>query len=360
MKPLYHLSHIDLDGYSCQLITTMSYENIICYNANYGAEMNARLKQIINAITIADEDADILITDLNLTTDEAKWLEKSVLELNSKGLNISIQLLDHHGGGSDTAKLFEWYHLDTEKCGTLLTYEYALKNFNTSNFPKWLKSYVERVNAVDLWHQEQHEEFEFGKVLMRLLYEARELNRYMFSDEDRKYKIALLIQAAEYIGKEDANITVDENIHQFKKNYFKKDKNNTLDNLATKEIVRLVGEIKEELVIYYRGYKGCLTYALGNTSIIGNGILTEYPEFDFCMDVGMRGTISFRASNHADVSKIAKDLAKGGGHPNASGGRLERFKDIFEYSKTKMVIEDLIVKKELDPQRLITPLKVEV
>jgi len=360
MKPLYHLSHIDLDGYSCQLITTISYENIRCYNANYGAEMNARLKQIVQDIETANDDADILITDLNLTTDEATWLEKSALELKSKGLNISIQLLDHHGSGSDTANIFDWYHLDTEKCGTLLTYEYALENFDTSEFPKWLKSYVDRINAVDLWLQEQHEEFEFGKVLMRLLYESRELNRYMFADEDRKYKIDVLRQAAAYIGQNDANITIDENIHQFKKNYFKKDENNTLDNLATKEIVRLVGEIKEELVIYYRGYKGCLTYALGNTSIIGNGILTEYPEFDFCMDVGMRGTISFRASNNADVSKIAKDLAKGGGHPNASGGRLERFKDVFEYKKTKMIIEDLIVKKELDPQRLITPEKQKI
>jgi len=357
MKPLYHLSHIDLDGYSCQLVTTLCHENIKCYNANYGAEMNARLKQIIADIEKAGVDADILVTDLNLTTDEAKWLEESRLSLQKKDIDISIQLLDHHGSGAHTAKIFDWYFLDTDKCATLLTYEYALKHFDTSNFPHWIEDYIHRVNAVDLWHQEKVEMFEFGKVLMRLLNETRELNRYMFANEDRNYKIEVLKNAATYIEEDAAHVVLDENIHQLKKNYFKKEKNDTLDNLSVKEIVRLVGEIKDDLVIYYRGYKGCLTYALGNTSIIGNGILTEYPEFDFVMDVGMRGTISFRSSDRADVSKIAKDLGNGGGHPNASGGRLDRFKDVFEYSKTKMVVEDLIVKKQSNASNLRTPLK---
>ncbi len=360
MKPLYHLSHIDLDGYSCHLVTTLCHKNIKCYNGNYGVEMNARLKQIIEDIERQNQDADVLITDLNLTVDESKWLEQNIKRLHSNGLDIKVTLLDHHASGEDSANMFDWYHLDTSKCGTLLTYEYALENFDISNIPKWLDSYVAQVNAVDLWLQEQHREFEFGKVLMRLLNESKELNRYMFALEDRKYKLNLLTQAAEFIGKERANIEVDNNIHQFKKNYFRKDEDDTLDNLATKEITRLVGEKREELTIYYRGYKGCLTYALGNSSIIGNAVLTNYPEFDFYMDVGMRGTVSFRASDRVDVSKIAEDLANGGGHPNASGGRVENFKDIFEYDKAKMLIEDLIMQKESDAHSLATEVKQNI
>ena len=35
---VYHLSHIDLDGYGCQYLTQQCFETIECYNANYGPE----------------------------------------------------------------------------------------------------------------------------------------------------------------------------------------------------------------------------------------------------------------------------------------------------------------------------------
>ncbi|MCQ2646819.1 3',5'-cyclic-nucleotide phosphodiesterase, partial [Helicobacter pylori] len=35
---VYHLSHIDLDGYACQLVSKQFFKNIQCYNANYGRE----------------------------------------------------------------------------------------------------------------------------------------------------------------------------------------------------------------------------------------------------------------------------------------------------------------------------------
>ena len=44
---LYHLSHIDLDGYGCQLVSSEFYKTraskIFFYNANYGKEVLARL-----------------------------------------------------------------------------------------------------------------------------------------------------------------------------------------------------------------------------------------------------------------------------------------------------------------------------
>ena len=129
MKTIYHLSHIDLDGYSCQLIMRHTPYTIHSFNANYGAEIVQRLEEILEALHNSNEDAIILITDLNLTAHEAKWLNKEVQDLNDKGRNIEIILLDHHGSGQESADKYAWYYLDTERCATKITYDYAKEHF---------------------------------------------------------------------------------------------------------------------------------------------------------------------------------------------------------------------------------------
>jgi len=344
MNTIYHLSHIDLDGYSCQLVMREAYENIKFYNANYGAEVGERLHEILDAIKAAKKDATILITDLNLTMDESKWLTKEVQRLRDfEKMDVSIQLLDHHGSGQDSADKFDWYYLDTTRSATQITFDYVKEHFELSPASSaWITPYVAIVDAVDLWHQEKHDAFEYGKVCMRLVTETRELNRVMFADDDREYKHALLFEAAQMLPLDNSNILLDETIHALKKNYFKKDNDDTLDNLATAFIVELLGKAKADKTIYYKGYKGYLSYALGNTSIVGNAFLTTFDEYDFIVDVGPRGTMSLRANNKVNVSMIAKEWAGGGGHPNASGGRINGFKEQFRYDKVKRQIQNLI------------------
>ena len=343
---IYHLSHIDLDGYSCQLIMSYTPYNIQSYNANYGAEVKSRLEEIIEHIKLSDnQNILILITDLNLTYDESKWLNNQVARLNETGSNITLTLLDHHGSGQASADKYEWYHLDTTKSATKITYEYAKTNLEIS-VQEWMPQYVDTVNAVDLWKQEEVSYFEFGKVLMRLISGAKELNRITFGDDDRLYKFSLLQQAITYISCKDAHIELDNAIHKIKKDFFTIDKDNTLDNLATKYIVNLLGKQFAKMTIYYKGYKGFLSYGVGNTSIIGNGFLTAYPDYDFMVDISYRGTMSLRADGKVSVSQIAKEWVKGGGHPNAAGGRLIGFKEQYRYSKVKDQIEKLIAHAE--------------
>jgi len=345
LKTIHHLSHIDLDGYSCQLIMKSTPYTIYSYNANYGTEVIERLNQILEIIEQSKDDATILITDLNLYPDEAKTLDLRVKKLNDSGRNITITLLDHHGSGEKTARQYEWYYLDTERSATKITYEYAKEYFEFSE-PSWMQAYVDVVNAVDLWLQDEHDNFEYGKVCMRLVNETRELSRVIFANEDRHYKLSLLAKAAEMATAENANIILDEKIHLMKKAFFKENNDDTLDNLSTKHIVALLGEKHQEMTIYYKGYKGFLSYAVGNTSIIGNGFLTTYPEYDFILDIGPRGTMSFRANNKVNVALISKEWANGGGHPNAAGGRIQGFKEQFRYDKVKEQIQNIIDKQE--------------
>jgi len=347
LKKIYHLSHIDLDGYGCQLVMSYTPYTMISYNANYGAEVLERLKEILEAIKSHNDDAIILISDLNLYPDESRMLNNEVQNLCDRGRDIEIILLDHHGSGEESAKKYEWYYLDTTRCATKIVYDYALEHFNLrENEPEWLSDFVNVINAVDLWHQDDVDNFEYGKVCMRLITETRELNRVIFSNEDREYKLSLLKKAAALRKDSSSNIKLDESIHSFKKSFFIEDEDNTLDNLATAKVVSLLGSKRSTMTIYYKGYRGFLSYGVGNTSIVGNGFLLTYPEYDFIVDVSYRGTMSLRANNQVDVSLIAKEWANGGGHPNASGGRIQGFKEQYRYDKVKEQIEKIINKNE--------------
>jgi len=343
---IHHLSHIDLDGYSCQLIMKYTPYNIANYNANYGAEVKSKLDLILENIRKVNEPATILITDLNLTADESRWLTSEVTKMNkASNTEITITLLDHHGSGQESAKKYDWYYLDESRCATKITYDYVKEHFAFDE-PSWMEKYVNVVNAVDLWKQEEVENFEYGKVCMRLVTETRELNRVMFANEDSNYKLSLLLEATKILNEENAPILLDERIHAIKKDFFREEKDNTLDNLATKYVVKLLGNKCNTHTIYYKGYRGYLSYGVGNTSIVGNGFLLAYPEYDFIVDVSYRGTMSLRANNQVSVAQISKEWANGGGHPNAAGGRIMGFKEQFRYDKVKQQIESLINDKE--------------
>jgi oligoribonuclease NrnB/cAMP/cGMP phosphodiesterase (DHH superfamily) len=333
---VFHLSHIDLDGYSCQLITKRCFSQIEFYNSNYGKEIDQRLEQIIRDIErdIHGENL-ILITDLNLSMQQAKSLTKMVEESLK---DIEILLLDHHKTGADCAKAYDWYHLDVNRSATKITYDYFIeKGFDIKD----LEKYVDIVNSVDIWLSDS-EYFELGKVYMRIVSSAKEVNRMLFSTENSKYIFSLLESAQQFIESEYPHIVLDEKVHFLKKSFFRVDEDNTLENLVSRFIVDKLSAKKEELTITYNGYKGILTYAIGNTSIIGNEFLVRNPDFHFFMDINGRKNISMRANDKVDVSMIAKKLFNGGGHANASGGRFDDFKDSFIYEDIKQQVQEVM------------------
>ena len=231
MQHVYHLSHIDLDGYGCQYLTTQCYEEIDCFNANYGPEVSARLGEIVKKIEqdkfIQGDETErlILITDLNLTTKEGNWIEKEAMRIGAK-----LQLLDHHATGSKAAERFAWYKLDTTRCATLITYDwlqthYAFDKENT------LAPIVKAINAIDIWVSDDAL-FEYGKVMLGMISGAREIGRILFPAEDRAFKLSMINEAKNRVNELDAPIKLDDDLHQIKKAFFKQEKNNTKDNLV--------------------------------------------------------------------------------------------------------------------------------
>ena len=84
---------------------------------------------------------------------------------------------------------------------------------------------------------------------------------------------------------------------------------------------------------------------MGNASIIGNACMVENDDYDFYMDVNFRGNFSLRSNNKLDVSQMAAHIGNGGGHPNASGGKVEGYKDSFVYADVRKFIQKYIDEK---------------
>ncbi len=345
---IYHLSHIDLDGYGCQYLTHACFNEqhnykLESYNANYGPEVKARLEEIITAIKRKNflgnaSEQIILVTDLNLTIKEAKWLEAQVMEVGAK-----LQLLDHHGSGQKTAEQYAWYLLDTNRCATLITYDWLQKHHNFDKENNYAQI-VKAINAIDIWVSDD-ELFEFGKVGLGMISGAKEINRTLFPAQDRALKLSLIEAMKNHVGKEKAHILLDNAIHGLKKLFFKQEEDNTKDNLAAFYMTQLLSNDKQRLTIEYRGKKGLLGYSLGNTSILGNTFLVENPDYDFYMDINWRGNFSLRSNNKLDVSKMAEEIGNGGGHPNASGGKIKEYKDSFIYADIKSFVQNYIDEK---------------
>lgn len=338
---LHHLSHTDLDGYGCQMVTRHFFESILFYNSNYGKEINECFNQILDTIqTSTLHKHVILITDLNLTLEQAKEFDSKI---NICDKEVILLLLDHHKTGEECSQSFQWYFLDSNRCATKITYDFFAELFGHD---EKLNSFVNVVNAVDIW-LENKPEFELGKVCMGLVSGAREVNKIMFPQENSRYLFSLLSEAQNYFTCKEAHIALDDAVHSIKKHFFQKNdaQNNTLSNLVSAYNVKLLSQNREKMQIMYKEYKGILTYNIGNVSVIGNDFLTANPDFDFFMDITSKKTISLRSNGKVDVSKMAATIANGGGHHNASGGLLSTFKDAFIYDVIKNQVVTIISSK---------------
>jgi len=339
----FHISHTDMDGYGCQLISKKIFKDGYFLNANYGLEVKMFIQDVLLKIQECNKIEEILfmITDLNLTMDEAKNLNNNINKLNNDGYNIKVQLLDHHGTGLKSSLRFDWYYLDTTRCATLITYDYFIENYPQfkdsceDNFDKL----VQAINAADIW-KEEDELFEYGKVCMSMISKSYEINNMLFPAQNRDYKLFLLSKALQFVSLEDGHIALDEQIYSFKKEYLNQTKvNNTIDNLSSQYLVNSLGSKKEELTIYYQNHKGLLTYSLGSISIPANAFLKANSDYDFFIDISKRGRAGLRADNKIDVSILAQKLAGGGGHPNASGAAFSDFKESAIYEDVRQYIQ---------------------
>lgn len=368
---VYHLSHTDLDGYGCQFIAKEFFSNITFYNANYGREVLVRVNAILDSISHSTQSLHslleqkfgkskksptptshnkylVLITDLNLTLSEANYLQQRIEELKINGVDVELLLLDHHISGQECADKYEWYHLDSTRCASKITFEtlIAREKMLDSTREKWISNASEMINSVDIWLEDGYK-FDFGKVAMGAISGSFELNRFMFDEEHRFYKFAILESAREFLEQPNGEVAFDNALYEIKKRALGGNpQTETMDTITSNAQVKLLSQKKELCTIFYNDKKGFLSYSMGGVSVLANLFLRTNPEYDFYLDVNPRGNVSLRANGNCDVSEMSRELFNGGGHKNASGGKIEGFKESFSYCDIKTQIEYILNKHQ--------------
>ena len=369
---VYHLSHTDLDGYGCQFIAKEFFKNITFYNANYGREVLVRINAILDTITHSSQNLStllsqkfgkskkspasnasqdkflVLITDLNLTLNESNYLQQRIEELKINGVDVELLLLDHHISGQECADKYEWYHLDSTRCASKITFDTLIlrEKMLDSTREKWIRNASEMINSVDIWLEDGYK-FDFGKVAMGAISGSFELNRFMFDEEHRFYKFAILESAREFLEQPNGEVAFDNALYEIKKRALGGNpQTETMDTITSNAQVKLLSQKKDSCTIFYNDKKGFLSYSMGGVSVLANLFLRTNSEYDFYLDVNPRGNVSLRANGNCDVSEMSRELFNGGGHKNASGGKIEGFKESFSYVDIKSQIEYILNKHQ--------------
>lgn len=369
---VYHLSHTDLDGYGCQFIAKEFFKNITFYNANYGREVLVRINAILDTITHSSQNLStllsqkfgkskkspasnasqdkflVLITDLNLTLSESNYLQQRIEELKINGVDVELLLLDHHISGQECADKYEWYYLDSTRCASKITFDTLIlrEKMLDSTREKWIRNASEMINSVDIWLEDGYK-FDFGKVAMGAISGSFELNRFMFDEEHRFYKFAILESAREFLEQPNGEVAFDNALYEIKKRALGGNpQTETMDTITSNAQVKLLSQKKDSCTIFYNDKKGFLSYSMGGVSVLANLFLRTNKEYDFYLDVNPRGNVSLRANGNCDVSEMSRELFNGGGHKNASGGKIEGFKESFSYVDIKSQIEYILNKHQ--------------
>lgn len=278
-------SHVDLDGWGSIVILRRFYEEVfgivpVHKTVNYGFEEDPT---VLDSILASDV---VFFTDISFSKEFAIKMNTLVEEYGKK-----IILLDHHKTAKDTLEElnYDWITINTQRCGTLLTYDYCneiCRMIGKRNVLKGYKYFAEIVNGYDLWLH-----LDYNSTRMQFLWANCDheyfVNRFTnepftgtFTDDEEE-----IILASELILENSKKIAEDKLI-------------------IDKDIDGLVFGITSKPQFY---------------SLVSTEIMKNHPEIDYLVFNDGK-SLSFR-SNRMDILWICEMLG-GGGHERACGATL--------------------------------------
>lgn len=329
---LYHLSHTDLDGYGAQYMIRQAGIRAKFYNADY-RDVPQVLATIFDEIDAAREPASVLITDLNLTIDQANWMLRRRRKLK---LPVQLQLLDHHATGAECADKFDWYHLDTDRCATKLAFE-SVSALMAEPQRDWMRRRADFVDVGDRWLKESPD-FRRSIYLIGLIMQDDQLAPPL-ADLKRIYRFHLIEGFFKALEEGATLEEIERGLYDLRKQFLKGrvEKRVYADSelpLADK-FHKLSAEVLDPdsiPMLEIDGYRAGVF--LNWPHDVWRGVIMELMENQKRMDmaIGVRGNgkLSLRANPGVDVGQIAARYFGGGGHPGAAGGELResRLRDV--------------------------------
>ena len=363
--PLFHLSHNDLDGYGAQYMTRAAGFRAHYYNADY-RDVPATLERIFEDMARLGEPSQLLITDLNLTVEQADMVERRIQGMGGSGTadtsskparngllsadlaaqikqSISaespkseVMLLDHHATGEDAAEKHAWYHLDTSRCASRLAFE-AIAPYLDEQARALYAARADFIDVGDRWLK-QDARFHRSIFLIGLLMEDDQLAPPLNALK-REYRFHLMESFFRRMEEGASLEELERAVYDFRKDFLKgrvddgvyldhetplKDKFHKLSAIALPE-----GSIP---MLRIDGYRAGIFFNWPHD--VFRGVVMELMEnqgkMDMAIRVGGNGRMSLRSNNGVDVGIISGRYFEGGGHPGAAGGVLRdnRLKDV--------------------------------
>jgi len=334
--PLYHLSHIDLDGYGAQFITRQLFTQAVFGNSDYGAGILDQFAGLVARYRAVGGPALFLITDVNLTPAQAEAIERQLHPFQGA---VGLLLLDHHGTGQKAAERHPWYHLDTRTSATLLTFQTFAPKLLAPEDPQsvLLQAVAEHVDAYDLW-QEPNPRFACGNLLSDQILDLRDTLPESLNELARDYRHFMLEHLMRARLRGTSLRDLERSVFDLKEAFLAAHKAELPTGLledversqaskfyqlvAAQVAARWTEQIKDVVV---DGRRGALVYGWPKSiyQTVSNLLLAQHPELDFFVNVVVTGYLSIR-SRSVDMSGIAARYFGGGGHPFACGGSLNR------------------------------------
>lgn len=313
---IIHISHIDLDGYGASyIVKSLIIEGVLCqFNTNYG-EIIQTLKRLgIN------EKMKVLITDLNLSLDEAEYLDT---------LTKNWLVVDHHGTGKSTQKAYpDNYYLDTERCGTKLIYD-LINCTKFNNTDKYYKDMTDMVNTYDLWKKNENPKyFKIGMLI------SHYIKTMPFIDNTLIHKYISFLFDNIVLNTLMSNVNATESFYQTNFDAFLDREFGDYLYVHDKDLPTNIkcAYLHESVIEKY------ITHET-NEYVIFENISTSITQYVFdklfdqdeyknkvLINLNSKGHLSFRSINDKAVTLAVKCISagrKGGGHPNAAGGAVD-------------------------------------
>lgn len=329
---VYHLSHTDLDGYGAQFMLKAAGVQTECFNADY-RDIPLAVDAIVERILERGEPANLLLTDLNLTLDQADQIEKRVKKLK---VPTQLQLLDHHATGAEVAAKYPWYHLDTERCATKLAFESVADRFDDARRAQ----YALRADFVDMGDRWLKDEPLFRKALYLLgLVMQDDHLAPPLSEMKREYRFHLIEEFFLRHERGENLESIERSLYDLRKTFLEgrieEAERNNPDIPLNDKFHILSARLLDETTVPMLDIDGVRTgifYSWPHE--VWRGVIMDMMEtrniMDMAISVRGNGKISLRANPGVDAGAISAKYFKGGGHPGAAGGELRdnRLRDL--------------------------------
>lgn len=376
---LFHLSHNDLDGYGAQYMTRAAGFRARYYNADY-RDVPATLDRIFADMAQVNEPAMLLITDLNLTVEQADMVakriageavavEKPARQTAKPGLlsadlatmlkqsitperpKHTVMLLDHHATGEDAAARHDWYYLDTTRCASRLAFE-AVTPYLSAADQALYGARADFIDVGDRWLKDDAR-FHRSIFLIGLIMEDDQLAPPL-SDLKRDFRFHIMDAFFQRMEQGASLEELERGVYDYRKDFLRgriadaavNDSEAPLKDKFHKLCAEVIPP-SEIPMLRIDGYRAGIFFNWPHD--VFRGVVMELMEnqgkMDMAIRVGGNGRMSLRSNNGVDVGIISGRYFEGGGHPGAAGGVLKdtRLKDVQQALRS--IIQTITEKK---------------